>query len=71
MLLVAVFRAGFFAVVAFDVAVDFVVDELADRHARVDAHGDGTGEFERPVAAESHVALSGSGVDVDTETASG
>ncbi len=52
-----------------DFAFNEEVNELAHRHAFVDAHGLFHGDFERPVVAEADVALTRSGVDVDAESA--
>lgn len=64
-----VFGGGFFVVGGFDVAFDLEVDELADGHASVDAHGLGDGDFEGPVVAEADVSLARCRMNVDTEAA--
>ena len=46
-----------------NVAVDVVVEDLADGHAGVDPHRLHGEHFQRPVAAEAHVAESGRHVD--------
>src|ERR1051326_727752 len=46
-------------------SVDFKVDELSDRHPRVDPHGLADGYLERPCIAEPDVSFSCRGMDVD------
>ena len=45
------------------VPADFVVEDLADRHAGIDSHRLDGEHFERPVAAEADVAEAGGDVD--------
>ena len=49
--------------VLFNRAADFVVEDLADRNAGIDAHGVNGEHFQRPVAAEADVAEAGRHVD--------
>jgi hypothetical protein len=50
-----------------NLAADVEVDELSDRHARVDANRLPDGNLQRPRVAETDVAFPRCGVDVDTE----
>ena len=52
-----------------DVARDLVVEDLADRHAGVDADRLDGEHFERPVAAEADVAEAGRHVDEQAQPA--
>ena len=64
-----VFGILFLIVVIEDLSVDSEVDELANGHTCVDAHGVGAGYLQCPGVAEADIALAGSGVDVDAESA--
>ena len=65
--LLGIFCVYFFAVETFYVAFDFVVDELSDGHAFVNADGNSTGEFECPESAEANVTFACCGMDIDAE----
>src|SRR3712207_5622287 len=69
--LVAVLGIGLFVIGHFDGSVYGEVNELADRHARIYAHRLLYGDLQRPVPAETNVALAGSGMYVDAEAAGG
>ena len=63
-----VFRGKLFVVHGFYVALDVEVDELADRHGGVDAHGLRNRNFERPVIAETDVTFACGSMDINSQT---
>ena len=54
---------------SLDLARNLVVEDLADRHARIDAHRLDGEHLQRPVAAEADVAEAGGDVDEQSQPA--
>ncbi len=50
-----------------NIASHFKVDKLTNRHTRIDPDRLGAGNFQGPCIAESHIALAGGGMDVNTQ----
>ena len=53
----------------FDLAVNREIDQLPNRHERINPHRLFYGDLQRPVAAKAHIALACSCVNVDAQAA--
>jgi hypothetical protein len=65
----AVFGVFFLVVFYFDLAFYREIDQLADGHAFVNTNGLFAGDLQCPVAAETYITFTGSGMYIDAETA--
>ena len=66
-----VFRRSLFVVGSEQIALDFEIDQLTDRHIVINANGLLHRNLKCPVVAESDIALAGRCVDVDAQTTDG
>ena len=64
-----VFGRRLLVVFGFHIALHVEIDELANRHPRIDADGLGDGNLESPVITKSDIPLAGCSMNVDTEPA--